>query len=169
MPQLQGIEIITEVLNDFLAEFELTATPSADFYYAWEDNQIGYALAVSEFADTCYQNYVRELCPQLKCDTFLLSFLHEVGHHHTIDDFSDEEYKIQQMEKNYINLRLKSPTLTEQRKIELYNEYFELAIEKVATVWAINFIISNEDKVRKFWEKAVAAITYFYEINDIEM
>lgn len=169
MPQLQGIETITEVLNDFLAEFELTATPSADFYYSYGDSQIGYALAVTEFADTCYQNYVRELCPQLKCDTFLLSFLHELGHHHTIDDFDDNAYAVQEVKKIWINRKLASPTLTEERKIELYNEYFELDIEKVATVWAINFIASNEDKVRVFWKKAAAAIAHFYEINDIEM
>lgn len=168
MPQLQGIEKITEVLNDFLAEFELTATPSADFYYAWGDNQVGYALAVSEFADQCFQDYVRELCPQIHCDTFLLSFLHEVGHHHTIDDFSDEEYKVQQMRKRYINFRLNSNPITEERRIELYNEYFELEIEKVATLWAIDFILSNRDKVKVFWEKAAAAIAYFYEANDID-
>ena len=60
---LIGIEGIVQVLDDFLEEFELKAVPSTDFYYQQDTNEIGFALAVSDFTSTQFQQYVCRLCP----------------------------------------------------------------------------------------------------------
>ena len=169
MPQLIGIEGLNEVLNEFLAEFDLTAEFDTDFYYAWEDHKVGYSLMVTDFASRTFQAFVQSLCPQIKCDTFLLSFMHEIGHHHTIDDFSDMEYSRELASKQRINNLLAADDLTILGKEMLFNEYFNLDIEKVATEWAIDYMINNQEKIRSFWDKFTDAIAHFYEINDIKM
>ena len=163
-----GIEGIVKVLDDFLAEFELKAVPSADFYYQQDTNEIGFALVVSDFASTQFQQYVCRLCPELHADTFLLSFFHELGHHHTLDEIPDEVYRKNCNSKAFIS-RVLSDGVSEKKKKMLYDEYFNLEVEREATAWAIDYILANREKVNQFWNKVAAALAHFYEINDIEM
>jgi hypothetical protein len=51
----------------------------------------------------------------------------------------------------------------------LYDEYFNLEVEREATALAIDYILANREKVNQFWNRVAAALAHFYEINDIEM
>ena len=51
----------------------------------------------------------------------------------------------------------------------LYQRYFDLPDEYEATMWAIEYIRKNSEKVTTLWKKLQKAIIKFYKINRIEV
>ena len=87
------LNVISNILNDFLEPFECTAYADTDFAYYMQSNKISYALVITDKHEKTFMNFVTKLFPNIKADPFLWSFLHELGHHETADDFEDEEYE----------------------------------------------------------------------------
>lgn len=140
-------EPITKILNDFLAPFDCEARLGTDFAYYTDDNSITYSLVVSDENGKAFQKYVEKLFPDIHADLFLWSTLHELGHHETEDDFEDDEWE------DYMTLTL----------LDISNEvYFELDIERAATVWAGEYIQSHAEEVAELWNKLQPAIKNFY-------
>ena len=48
-----------------------------------------------------------------------------------------------------------------------YQKYFDLPDEYEATMWAINYMRNNVEKVAKFWNELQAAIMSFYKLNKV--
>ena len=96
-------------------------------------------------------------------DGFLISFLHELGHHYTLDELSEDEVNESLDTKRRINNEY-----TDGR-IDLQEEYFNLPDEAVATNWAIEYIRNNKEKIDEFWSKLLNAIVQFYKANITEL
>lgn len=165
---LKGIELIDMVLNDFVKDFGVTVRFGADFAYWYEKDEIEYSLIVPEDASIYFMDNFNRLAPDLKCDQFLASFLHEVGHVKTMHLIDDAEELYCQDCKEQISKQF-TDFITEEEDRALHQEYFDLPDEYEATMWAINYMRENVDKVAVFWEKVQAAIMKFYELNKIEV
>lgn len=164
-----GINEINEILNDFLKEFELTADIGEDFGYYYNEDRIEYALIVpSGIADYFMVNFNR-LAPDIHCDPFLASFLHEVGHAQTghLLEVEEEEYCWKIKEK--MNQEFVCTKMTEERNRELHMEYFNLPDEYEATMWAIDFMREHSDKIANLWNKLHYAIINFYLNNGVDI
>ena len=68
----------------------------------------------------------------------ILSFLHELGHHHTIDNFSDEELQWLNIVKDLI------PSDDEK---EQFFTYWSFPDELAANKWLADYVSSNMDAV----------------------
>ena len=146
-------EPITKVLNDFLAPFECEARLGTDFAYYTDDSSITYALLVRDESEEAFQKFVEKLFPNIHAPIFLWSILHELGHHETEDEFEDDEWE------DYMALT----------SMDISNEvYFELDIERAATVWAGEYIQSHVDEVAELWNKLQPAIKNFYSKLNVE-
>lgn len=165
---LKGIESIDAVLNDFAKDFGVTVRFGADFAYWYEKDEIEYTLIVPEDASIYFMDNFNKLAPDLKCDQFLASFLHEVGHIETMHLVDDTEELYCQECKERISRQF-TDSITEEENEALHLEYFNLPDEYEATMWAINYMRENVDKVAAFWEKAQAAILEFYILNEVEV
>ncbi len=71
---------------------------------------------------------------------FIFSLLHEIGHHITFDELTDEEME------NELFARTVIPCLNENEQMEAY---INLAAEDMATSWAIDYIDSH---LKECWE-----------------
>ena len=165
---LKGIELINTVLNDFLKEFEVTAYFGTDFAYWYEKNEIEYSLIVPEEASMYFMENFNKLAPHLECDPFLASFLHELGHACTLHLIDDSEECFCRDCKDRISKQL-TDFITEEEDRALHQQYFNLPDEYEATMWAINYMTNNSDKIASFWEKVQVAINRFYELNKLEV
>ena len=146
-------EPITNILNEFLAPFDCEARLGTDFAYYTDDNSISYAIITPEKDETEFINFAEKLFPDVKANAFIWSILHELGHHETEDDFEDDEWE------DYMTLTL----------LDISNEvYFELDIERAATVWAGEYIQSHMEEVTELWNKLQPAIKNFYTELNIE-
>lgn len=158
--KLQGAESIENILNKFLEPFECTAELSSDFSYWYSESLICVALAVTEANDRDFQEFCKELQPELHCDTFLLSFMHELGHHETLDEWDDEEYLDMKIQKEKIN-KMK---VNQKEKNFMY---FNIPDERRATEWGLQYIMENQTEMMSLWAELKQAILTFYKLNDI--
>lgn len=163
---LKGVNLLNSILNEFLIEFDVTADIGPDFCYWHNRNAIEYSLVVSDKAGELYMNYVHKFAPDITCDVFLISFLHELGHHETIDELTDEEEMYCRDVKTDIGVILSENKDLATRET-MYNLYFGLPDELAATSWAIEYIRSNREKIAKLWNRIQPTIMMIYELNDV--
>lgn len=159
--KLQGVEAIENILNKFLESFECEAKLGSDFSYWYSDSLICFALAISESSDRDFQEFCRELQPELHCDTFLLSFMHELGHHETLDEWDDDEYLDMKIQKEKIN-KMK---VSQKEKNFMY---FNIPDERRATEWGLQYMMEHQTEITQLWDRLRQAIFQFYKLNDIK-
>lgn len=80
-----------------------------------------------------------------------LSFLHELGHHNTLEIISEEDYVASEIIKQYL---YEQDIEDEERFIK----YFDCPTERAATVDAIKFCNNNPSIVKKLDEELLDAI-----------
>ena len=160
---LIGVDKINTVLNKFLAEFEATACMGEDFCYWYKDSCIHYSLVMIEASSDYFMQNFNRLAPDLHCDPFLASFMHELGHHETLDMIEEDYRPI----KKALGEELK--IVKDVLKSEIHQKYFDLPDEYEATMWAINYMRNNVEKVAAFWNELQAAIINFYKLNKVEV
>ncbi len=166
MNELKGIAKINHFLNEFLLEFDVSVCLGLDFGYSMSHHVIEYALAVTEKEDKFFMDNFHRLAPDIKCDTFLISFLHELGHHMTMPHLSPEDLHCQKI-VGELQDELDEEGITEEKEREIHQKYYNLPIEKVATEWAINYMRENTEKIAHFWKGFQEIVQEFYKINNI--
>ena len=137
----KAITEITNILDTWLKDnsFDLTTRFEADFGYYHNENVVAFGLLTTVNNDEFFGEYV-EYMGGSALYSFVNSFLHEVGHHMTYDDITDEEYEYGQKVKAF---------LADKKELDKYDyiTYFNLPIEKVATEWGIKYFRNNPQSV----------------------
>ena len=155
---LKGVKRISRIINEFLKPFECTARMGTDFCYLYHKNLIFYSIVWMNNGAEDFLNSVLRLEPEVEADVFLWSLLHEVGHHETYDEISDEE-------NDYCD-----DTKKKIEEGELPNElYYDMIDERLATEWAVEYANTHKEELKAFWEKLQPAIMDFYRLNKVEV
>jgi hypothetical protein len=160
------------VLNDFLQkEFELSVVFGTEFAYNTCTHEVMYTLFGDENSNNLFMKNFNRLAPDIDCDVFLASLMHEVGHHYTIYllEVEEEDYCSKCKHRIEIESEHLNADSDAERLEELHMEYFNLPDEYEATMWAIAYIRNNIEKVREFWSKVQDAIMEFYVLNGVEI
>lgn len=163
MIKLRGVEDINKALNKWLADngFETRVRGlEEDFFWYINDNTISYALVCSEASTKAWNNLLGELNCHYDIDVFYSSFLHEVFHGETYHTLDETDLDISDTMKMIIN---DDPDFFD----DIYDIYFHLPIEIVATQAAVDFINNYPEKVQQLVETTSAAIAKFYELNGV--
>lgn len=170
MKKLEGIEELNNILNNFLEPFECYAELDTDFGYYYASNRITYSLVVSDNMDRFFLDFAKSLNPSLTCDIFLLSLLHEIGHEETLDELDDSTIAYCQDEKTRINMQYTFAELDkdEDKMRAAANEYFNLPDEKIATEWAIDYMVNNQAEISSLWFKIAQQISKIYDMNGVK-
>ena len=146
------IDTINKYLQEFLDrnEFDCEVALGRDFAYCYEKSLITYTLAIADKQGDSFLEFVKNLFPDIKADIFLWSFLHELGHHETLDDFEDIIHLVYH---KIIN-----------SDIAMSDEYYyNLPIERAATEWAGNYMKENFSEVARLWQKVQPVINAIYK------
>ena len=161
-----GVKELDKVLNEFVNPFGAHVEFGSDFIYWVEEKTIEYSLIMPEQGRDYFMENFRVLAPDIQCDPFLASFMHELGHHMTNDLFDDNDETYNYETRQYLAKALNDKTDSEEK---LYEQYFNLPDEMAATRWAIEYIREHSEKVAEFWNKVQNAIMNFYKLNGIEV
>ena len=148
---MSAITELNKVLNDFLEPFDCSAYFNDDFCYWYVGSKINYTLVVTDNQADSFLAFAESLFPSIHADIFLWSFLHELGHHETLDDFDEETHLLYRTIVNNENLS--------------DEEYYNLPLEKAATEWAGNYMLSHISEISKLWNKIAPLIQQFYKEN----
>ena len=153
---------ITNALKTFIRTHfpkeRVRVKPDTDLCYYYETPCIGYTLLVAERTQRLFPKFCREtLGLNYEVPVFILCFLHELGHHFTMDDFNEDQICDFEDEKD----RLKDSDKD-------FCAYFEIGDEIAASEWAVNFINSNPKIVEQFDKDLKNALDDFLRINGVE-
>ena len=151
--QIKSLQNITNILNTFLEPFDCNCFAGTDFAYYTASNTISYAFVVLDESADSFLKFTHSLFPNINANIFLWSFLHELGHHETEDDFEDEEWK--KYRKDII-------------KCKTDEEYYNLPIEYAATYWAGEYLTNHMNEIRDLWSKLIPAIKDFYKVMEVD-
>lgn len=125
------------------------------------ENKLYYSLFVDEDTDKHWVDWIHDTYKDFdNFSTFVLTFLHEIGHYHTIHNFDWEAADVEKA-----NLVVDLDADTEEEMIAKRRAYWELPIEKAATDWAVNFYKSHRVEMKNFYKDCMAGIAEFYNKN----
>lgn len=169
MAELKGVEELNEVIEQFFVELgydEIECSLDLDFAYYVGTDEITYSLFQMEEADEGFRQYLNKVYPNIpECSLFVISLLHELGHHITIPQYSKENFEAWSIVKKLLE---KQKADTPKEKIEKQIKYCSLFDEAIATKTAVDILIAEYDFIHSYEEKIFKAILKFYEINQIE-
>ena len=119
--------------NKFLKPMGITAKRGTEFMALWWRKVIKFPRYEEDFYNEGFMNEFHKVYPDIKCHEFIISILHEVGHCKNPPlDWTEEEVK---------------------RNNPYAKNYFQNYDEKIATLWAANYIRTHEKEVREFEKK----------------
>lgn len=150
---MDDLNNIDRVINDFTGQFGCTAKLGEIFLYLPHVNHINYELDFGGYSRTHqkmnrdFMNSVKRCKPQIKLNVFMWSLLHEIGHHHTYYDFTEDE--IDRFTKKVHRIE----------KTKSSKPYYDLPYERAATEWAVNYANTHQKEVLELWEKIKDALS----------
>jgi hypothetical protein len=166
--ELKGFEVIDEIINNFTSKWDITAGIGTDFAAWSKGREVQYALAVIKDEHSWFQDSFSAVDPDIICDPFLSSLMHEIGHIITYKDITDKEWEIWTKQIEELESKVtKDITSLELHKLNL--QYFEIPIEKKATVWAATYMREHPEEIAQFWSILQPALLNFYLINEIDL
>ena len=150
-------KILNKKVTLFVQNFDedLKAKLGYDFEYNFEKERVQFPLASDSIHDDYFSEFISKVFQYDVPNPYMMSLLHEIGHHFTGFDFSDEdeEYYLQKVEE--ISNRL----FNDSNNKQIYFEYYSLPQEVAATAWAVDFYRNNEKKIRKAWKEIEKALS----------
>ena len=168
MSKLKGKKELNSAILKELKPFGIENVKLSDKYtYTQGKNKITYTLELP----LEYQWLIEFIADRFNyichChDSFILLFLHEIGHHNTIDFISGGVQKFCDEEKIRIaNEMLVAETEEEQKRLEF--QYFGLPDELMATQWAVNYARKHPLKVKNITKRIIDSFQTFYNINGV--
>lgn len=130
------------IINDFVAQFDLTARLGTDFGYYWYDDIVEYAVIVNKRFDTLFTKFLTERY-DIKAPLFIWSLLHEIGHAETGDFFNEDTCAVFSEFKRSLDASNDADVM----------EYYNCPDELCATNWAYLYIRDNYSKVKTLWKE----------------
>lgn len=123
----------------FFTLFESSAL--GEYHRAWIAENFGVKMNVSAY--------------------FLFSLLHEVGHHYTLENLTEEDLKYESFCREILSCSDNTPK-------EVNKAYFNLPAEILATQWALEYMINNQEWCAKVTRKIYEAVRHFGNSNGWE-
>lgn len=167
MAKIKGLKKLNKTISKELTPFGIKKAFLSDEYsYIFSSKQITFKLTEDTLEDDWFNEFIQERFDYDVRYPFIISLLHEVGHHKTDEQIQNELYNFCFEEKERINKEMESVTTVEDAK-RLEWQYFNLPDEIVATAWAVKYAKANPKKVKKMWEKTQKALFKFYDKNNV--
>lgn len=168
LEELKGIEELNKTIEQFfigLGYPEIECELDIEFAYYYEIETITYSLFENPYSDAGFKLYIEEHFNDVpKCSLFLLSLLHELGHHLTIPLFTKKQIrKYKKLKKRVENKKVNTP----KEIVDLQIKYCCLPQESKATKKAIELLKKNYKFVKNFEQIWNNAVLNFYKINNI--
>ena len=154
-------KILNKKVSLFVQRFDtdLKAKLGYDFEYNFEKERVQFPLTIDSEHDTNFTEFIQKVFNYDVKNAFMMSLLHELGHHFTGFDFSseDEEYYIERVED------IQDRLYKDPNNKYIHFEYYSLPQELAATAWAVDYYRNNEKEIRREWKKIKKALTEYTE------
>lgn len=166
MSKLKGRKKLNKVVSAQLKCFGVKAELSTEYAYYFNKALITFKLTENTIEDELFNQFIYDRFDYKVENTFMISILHEVGHHLANDEIDNTIFDFCMDEKDRIIEAIKNTTTYEEvQKLEY--QYFNLPDEIMATQWAVNFIRNHALECDIMWEHIKTALFKFYKKNGL--
>ena len=166
MAKVKGEKVLNKAITKELLPFGIKKAVCTDEYsYIFDKEMITFKLTEGTVEDLWFTEFIKERFDYKVRYPFVMSLLHEVGHHKANDDIDGAVYDFCMAEKARIDEEMKTANAKKSKKLEW--QYFNLPDEIMATSWAVEYAKAHPKKVKKMWEKMRSALFDFYEKNGV--
>ena len=177
--KLLGVKILEHKITAMLKGFGIDKAELGTNYLYWRDTGTGARVTFKVTADEddeLFNEFITEKfgdiidVQQTTSFAFVLSLLHEVGHHMTDDFLDEEEYQKCEKEVDKIEAILtdESIELSPQKYKEYQYRYFNVRNELMATTWAVEYIQEHPFMVSQMIKESEKALQEFYKVNNLK-
>lgn len=167
--KVKGIKKLNKAISaPLIKNFGISkAICSDDFQYSFANETIYFKITEGTIEDNLFNEFIAERFGLEVSNTFIISMLHEVGHHKANDEIEGAIYDFCIAEKERIEEEMREAVTYEDVKA-LEFQYFNLPDEIMATQWAVNYIKNHPKKVTEMWAIWNKAFKKFYKKNGVE-
>lgn len=167
--RIKGKKKLNKAILAEVAPFGIQSAKLSDEYaYYYEDESISYKLDCGAIEDEWFNEFLEERFGY-KCkgsaESFVLSILHEVGHHKANDEIEGAILDFCNTEKERIDREMQDADAERSRVLEW--QYFNLPDEIMATQWAVNYAKEHPRKIKKMIERLRVSLMEFYMANGL--
>ena len=155
---LIGKDKLEQCITDYIAPFGLTAKLDTDFAYYYVKDVVTFSIFSFSGNDDFMLDAESRFPHLFNIPPFMWCLMHEVGHHETIDDLTEEEVE----ESKRIKASIDTDKNPDSRMI-----YYTCPDEYAATDWAGHYIEDHKEEIYDCWYKIVSVLHEFYQINNI--
>ena len=95
---------------------------------------------------------------------FLFAILHEVGHHMTLDQLTEEQMQMEDFTRRFLLPQMEE----EGMPVEIINEvYYNLPAEDLANRWAFEYMAKNWKRCLQFNNKCVSILQHMIKVGRV--
>lgn len=167
--RLKGTKRLNKVMTKTLRPFGISKTKLGnDYGYFLYNSNIEFRLIDETKEDKWFNEFCEEEFGYTVRNNFIISLLHEIGHHKTLWDIYENMYLEDFCldEKARIDAEIATAKdEAEVRKLEF--DYFRLPDEYLATRWAVEYAKTHEKELDEMWDKMRKVIIWFYLKNKV--
>ena len=164
MAKVKGAKVLNKAISKELSAFGIKKAVCTDEYsYLFDKKMVTYKLTEGTVEDKWFTEFIESRFGYEVRYPFIISLLHEVGHHKANDNIVGDIYEFCMAEKERISAEMINADDEEQKALEW--EYFNLPDEIMATQWAVDYVRKHPKKVKKMWKKSQKALLDFYKKN----
>lgn len=134
-----------KILNDFILEINPFYEVFEDEYFSsdWRNLEVYVYLGNKELeGDKEYLDFIKKEY-NFHPNNFIISLLHEIGHLETETEKLSNNRAIEYATLEYA---FENNIITKE---ELFNKYFKIEAEILATNWAVEYYKQNQEKINK--------------------
>lgn len=168
MAKLKGRKKLNKAITELVKPFGISkAKLGTEFAYYFNDEHIEFQITCDDWTDRLFDEFVEKEFNFKNPYPFVLSILHEIGHHNTVDEIDEETYSYILDRKEQIDKIVQNKKNSRKKKIKANLEYFRLPDEYAATKWAVDYFRQHSTECDKMYKKACKALCKFYKKNGV--
>lgn len=166
MAKVKGIKKLNKAVSAQLAPFGISKAVLTDEYsYHFDSEKVTYKITENDIEDIWFTEFIEERFGYHVENSFIISLLHEVGHHKANEEITGAVYDFCMAEKDRINEEMQDADEFHSKELEW--QYFNLPDEIMATQWAVDYAVNHPRKIKKMWENMKNDFIKFYIKNNI--
>ena len=167
MTNTRDTKVLNKAITKELAKFGIkNAVCGNEYSYDFDEKIVTFKEREDGLEDVWFTEFIQERFGYEVRYPFIMSLLHEVGHHKNNDDVIGAVYDFCIEEKERIMYETLAADDEETAKALTW-QYFNLPDEIMATAWAVNYARKHPKKIKKMWKKSKKALLDFYKENNI--
>ena len=149
--------VLDKKINNYCKKFGIDKIfCDKEFSYYPETDRISYTIIQYTIDDIIIQLINEKYNVDIEPFYFIFSLLHEIGHHMTIDELTEEE-----RENDLICRQMVIPYIEDE--IGQGKAYINLTAEDLATSWAIDYIRNHLEECARTQDRFIKIINHYYK------